>query len=709
MKKTITKLVCVFALFACIFALVAATSIVFAATESTTVTEDFNRQLQTSKWSTNSDDIAVEVVGEHSKVLRLGAAGANQEQAALFSEAVIPEGVTEITFDMYKHTSNWLGLYFNSSAKNDDAYKWTGAFVGVPIDEWVSIKIDLSDADVVKILCAADGGEFEGIATKELSAVGKYMQLNYNVDDKSGYIYIDNFKIGEITDTFENCDAVDDSALLRVVSDITADIFILDLAVSELRLSGAKSGEYIISNTILKADTDDSFPHDTSIIDAALSLKISDTAESVGYVFGVAKGNSGYDLTKSFYCIRFGGTSIGLYKYDADGAAQKLCENVDAVSDFSSGVDVTVKVLGSGKITVAVDEVSKLSYDNSDSGVIIAECAGYNGFVALTDIGENSDTAIDNFNLTNSYYVAKWENAITTKSVNTNFNLNYFGEEGHEDFVYRASGGAIDVTDGELVFTKCDDDTYFGPNYEYEDFICEFKLTSIYVTDSDANKTVATAPDKWIGLDFGKKGATVFPYGTYGMIYTNITSKTDSVVNLYTGTGSSMDGQSVSVREPIPNSYFEAISYDGTTSTRQTVKAEDAVCFRYVANNGTLQLYIKSVKEDEYKLYYQIDNIDTRGYISLAMTGYLFATIDDFSVSNTSEIYNIAETYIPSVTIEKVVYDRSNVDVNASDEFTLNKYNDFFTPFIICAVVAAVAVVNVVVLAVIVWKKKSKR
>ena len=105
------------------------------------------------------------------------------------------------------------------------------------------------------------------------------------------------------------------------------------------------------------------------------------------------------------------------------------------------------------------------------------------------------------------------------------------------------------------------------------------------------------------------------------------------------------------------------------------IDAGDAVCLRFVAENGTLRFYLKKACEAEYELYYTIKGVDTTGYTALCCTGFAFVKFDNFAMSNISSLYTSPDPYAPEkviVTETEVVYDKANVDVNALDEALLN-------------------------------------
>ena len=129
--------------------------------------------------------------------------------------------------------------------------------------------------------------------------------------------------------------------------------------------------------------------------------------------------------------------------------------------------------------------------------------------------------------------------------------------------------------------------------------------------------------------------------------------------------------------KPIPTSLFEDIQYDGVSTTENDIKESDAICIRWVsdATNENLKLYLKKAGEVNFTLYYEVRGINCHGYQALSCTGYTYVMYDNFSIANTSPIFDVANNEAPEVitkTETNTIYDKGHVDVNLEQELILN-------------------------------------
>ena len=306
-----------------------------------------------------------------------------------------------------------------------------------------------------------------------------------------------------------------------------------------------------------------------------------------------------------------------------------------------------------------------------------------------------------------------------TKSVTHNFSNNFFGNKGYEDFVVMNGdgGGKLAVEDGKLVFNCGTDGTFFGSAHQYDDFILDFKLCSVLVDlDAKDGSKVATAPEKWLGLDLSRETKYYGSYGRYATLLTQITPNKDygntfepalwcdSTISSF-----SKDDVTITTHKKIDISMMEKIQYTNAAN-EGNVKEGDAICFRFVSSNGNLKMYLKTASEVAYTLYYEVDGLELNGYFALCCTGYTFIKIDDFSMTNTSSVYVCADNEAPETTTEKeteIIYDKNNVDVNLNEEISLNKNVD---PLLIAfIVVSSIETLAIVALGVITLKKGKKK
>ena len=165
----------------------------------------------------------------------------------------------------------------------------------------------------------------------------------------------------------------------------------------------------------------------------------------------------------------------------------------------------------------------------------------------------------------------------------------------------------------------------------------------------------------------------------------------------------------------LPKEYFDAIQYDDIEKGEADILAKDALCFRYVAENGTIRMYMKRACDAEYQLYASISGVETTGYVTLNVTGWTTMTIDDFSISNISNVYVNADSFAPEKVVEekKIVVYENNL---AGDPLALeeamanaNKGNGLLN-MVGCASVATVSVgvLPMLALGVAMMKKNRK-
>jgi hypothetical protein len=130
----------------------------------------------------------------------------------------------------------------------------------------------------------------------------------------------------------------------------------------------------------------------------------------------------------------------------------------------------------------------------------------------------------------------------------------------------------------------------------------------------------------------------------------------------------------------IPKEYFDAIQYDDVTKMESEVLEKDALCVRYVAENGTIRMYLKRACEAEYQLYATLSGVETTGYVTLNVTGWTTLKIDDFTMTNISGVYVNADSYAPETIVKEnqvVVYDNNLMgDPLAMEEARANVESD---------------------------------
>ena len=225
-------------------------------------------------------------------------------------------------------------------------------------------------------------------------------------------------------------------------------------------------------------------------------------------------------LLKIFYEIdKFNGV---LKEYDENGEVTKSYENKFTTSLSTEGVfNISLNKKNGFKIKVNNVDVSKdgqfINFDLPEH---------YLGNVAIACLARSStedECYIDEFKvIENAYYRP------VTKSVTHDFSEDYFGNPGFEDIIIIHNSEAeqddiyVDKEAGKLVFNGASDYSKFGSAHQYDDFILDFKLTSIYADPTVEKSTTITQRGNWIGFDISRESVTEKRFGTYLTLGTSI-------------------------------------------------------------------------------------------------------------------------------------------------------------------------------------------
>lgn len=580
--------------------------------------------------------------------------------------------------------------------------------------QWVSVKIVPENEKSGKIYMAPRGKAFDKTKAQTITLGENQSFHNCNVVFSdyafSGYM-LDNIIIETDTGTIKE-DFSDDKnqyfeviTLLEDKSNIALQI-VEEGAVRKLDFKGSNKGDRIVSNKPILAE-DKYLEDNETVLDVKFNADFSKATskEEIAYVF--AMSDLGTEPFQNTWAYIVSGTSGRLVKFSDKGK-----ESVKATVNFGKTLkedELEVTLNKKGVFTVKLNGKQITTFNGVDS------YGGYTAFAANTKITKGiylDDVTIDNY----IYDVIK------TKSLKDDFSKNLLGTEGNSDYAYYAESGTISVNDGELWYEGCLDNTYFGPAYEYETYEMTFKLTSILGTEDVNEKQNATAPDRWIGIDFGKQSAATKQYGTYGMFLIRVTHPEDKKASewkkadaaLWRLEGSSqLKGETFKQVKDIPASYFKDITYDDKNKFKSDISPDAAVCFKVVAKENSIALYMKRADEKNYTLYITVDNVNPAGWMGITCTGWTYWTLDDFAVKNTAKVFNQA----PEVIIEevkKVSYEERglNVEDTGWEEEQLlnqNKNTKNNSVVIIVAVAAGVVVVAALaVTAVVVSRKKKK-
>lgn len=578
--------------------------------------------------------------------------------------------------------------------------------------QWVSVKIESNDAKTGTMNLTPKGKAFDPSKARNITLGDKQSFYNSNIVfidyAFSGYM-LDNIVMktdtGVVKEDFSDgknqyFEAI---TLLEDTSNFSFQI-VEEGAVRKLSFDGAAAGDRLVSNKAILAE--DKYLEDTEeVLHATYCPDYSkgNASSEIAYVFGMSDLGSEPFVSSWAYVVN--GTSGKLVQFNEKGV-----EKVKAKANFGKtlkGDQVEISLTKAGVFKAYLNGKQILSCKG------VKNYAGYTAFAAKSKI--KKPVYLDEVVISNNIY-----DVIKTKSFQDDFSKNRLGTEGNSDYAYYAESGSINVLNGELSYEGCLDGTYFGPAYEYETYEMTFKLTSILTTEEENEKQNATAPDRWIGIDFGKQVSTSKQYGTYGMFLIRVTHPEDKKasewktadVALWRLEGSSeLKGETFTQVKAIPASYFKNISYDGKTKMREDISADAAVCFKVVAKSNRMELYMKRADEKKYTLYATVDHVNPAGWMAITCTGWSYWTIDDFAVKNTAKIY----TEAPEVVIEefqKVSYEERGLNVEDTgwaEEQKLNENRDSgMDPMILIGGIAGVIVLLGIGVAFGVVRKKKK-
>lgn len=556
------------------------------------------------------------------------------------------------------------------------------------VDEWCTIRLEIIDethADVYRCLQSEKAGldemdPFISIQLKDVKYNFKDLYIFFGSEAGAKGLNVDNI-IVESTNVNVNENFTDPSDISPYIKEYACNSAYSYKHVapnSYLYAEAGKAGDNILYNSPLKKDESivDGLEMLNASFDVAFSGGSRNSEDTVAFAFGVDESMQYED--GCYVCVMDKkAKEVSLQRFE-NGQLTALTDTA-TFSKLGSTAGGRVKIIAAkgGNVSIYGDDQLLLQTTIETDDYYV----GHFGFVMLSDNAGN--VKIDNMKVMTAKY-----NIPVTKSVSHNFESDYFGNKDYEDFVmYTHAENVVYVEDGKLVFNGASDETYFGSAHQYDDFVLDFKICSIYASGKDDDKN-ATANGRWLGIDVGRQFPGEAQYGSNFtmLIYPIVQPKgvayddwKTSSLGFYTSPTSTVDQNELVMNRteysPIPADLFKAIQYDGVTKNESQVLAEDAVCIRLVAEKGTLRLYLKRAAETEYTLYYKITNVETFGYTALCCTGFTYAKFDDFSMSNISSLYINADHYVPETRVETVtntIYDKNNVDTNGLKETELN-------------------------------------
>lgn len=611
-------------------------------------------------------------------------------KAIYFTKDVITDYPLHPTHGVFSYDVVWEPeIVFNADEGGKvSALTWGGISgekgLDVDVNVWNTVRLEKTSATTATLYVGAQGTDVK--ATGEAIELSIKSNSDFTFDDahiyigsSGGTLAIDNFQIKakdlEIDEKF-NDDNIDPKIKEYKLNEKIPSYTIVR-ANSYLAFENASTGDNMVYNSPIHKE--ESIIESVNCLNAEFNVKVGGklSDDSIAFVFGVGADKQ---YANGCYQVRISSKGVSIYSV-FDGVETELHETV-AVKKLESknGANLTIIANKDGMVSVWENNkvIVEVSVDKEDYYV------GYLGFAALQD--NTGIVEIDDLKISTVKYKIP-----VSKSVSHNFSGDYFGNEGYEDFVMKeAQTNALYVEDGKLVLNGQSDEGYFGSAYEYDDFVLDYKICNIYTRGITGDRE-ATQNGHWFGLDIGRQHATEGEYGTNLNIFFYIARPQNTETNdewNYSGIGLYSKNPNVDKNkivedwvehEKIPASYFKNIQYDGTTKVESDVLDKDAVCVRWVAQKGSLRLYMKRACDIEYTLYYTFNGIETTGYQALVCTGFAYLKIDDFTMSNISDIYVNADTYIPEEIVTPgqtiTIVDRGQADMNGLKETEMNSGN----------------------------------
>ena len=475
--------------------------------------------------------------------------------------------------------------------------------------------------------------------------------------------------------------------------------------------AGSKDGDRLFAKKTAKEDT--SLSQKVHVIDATFTVKFPADAENneqIAYAFGLAGMEAELETAGGLFLLNKSNLTVKIPDKD------DLVFALPASATGENGLVINIVVQKDGDMFIKLDGDTKTATG-------MKTYVGYTGFATVGTI--THPITVEDVHIKNTTYFVP-----VTKSVTHNFSNNFWGNEGFEDFYVTNGGvGNIDAVDGKLKLTGCVDGCFFGSAYEYDSFILDYKLCSIYVETAylNGNDAECDSDDRnhskihtWIGVDLSRSSKTYSKWGSYGMPHFEICPPSSweyEHLQFYTDEKSPLDAAEVAATikryQPIPTSLFKPLQYDGVLKQASEIKEEDYLCVRWVSDGTNLTLYLKTNGESEFTKYAMIPNLELNGYFALSNPGYLYCEYDDFSMANTSALYVCADNEAPETITETdtvIIYDGAGGSMNLDEEIQLNAgaiINMLLASTIALGVTTVGAAVAVVVLIVKLKKKKK--
>lgn len=514
-----------------------------------------------------------------------------------------------------------------------------------------------------------------------------YLRLGVN-NSKGGSVHYDNVVIettvknqtqeggdtvvtwtdGEvITEDFENGKGIfeikNDGSQRKVRAQVSSG--------SGLGFTEAAKGDRVVAK--IASVVDDGLLASLVGLDVSFNAKVVEDGSLLAFAFGLKKKTT-EPFSIGTYAIVFSNQDAKIIKYVEDGDNVEEEEigkvNLANISDAEVGSNINITFNKNGELVVTERDVEGSNGNFSDVSAKFDLGGGvYAGYVAFASAADATYAQVGEVEILNTTYTVP-----VTKSLTHNFSTDYLGNEEKPDFVMSSiPANTMSVKDGRLNFNGCSDGSIFAPAYQYDDFILDYKITDIYVGEEGAKDDEATASGRWLGLDIGRENYGTTSYGSYLMFYFRITPDGEytTLTEYKANDGDTPEKLEITPIDGkgIPSSLFNDIQY---TNDISSVKPGDAVCVRWVSEDNSLKLYMKKASDKKFVHYYTVEGVETSGHVALCCTGYTYCNIDDFSIANTSPIFECGDNDYPETIIKEVEpeydYNKYIFDINFDEE-----------------------------------------
>ena len=601
----------------------------------------------------------------------------------------------EITADTlsihcYEHAMSILGKDISqltpgfSISKNGNSVEGMTTYSDMR-GKWVSYKIVPTNSTSAKLYLTKQGEAFNESQYFTLNngdaTLTDFVNCQFGIQTvhPAPQIALDNFVIKadgvDVSYSFETFD--EEASVLGHVKKYSNTPSYKLVGNSSLEIpTTTQANESLISVKQVTAPEEGS-PGEVKVINASFKVHIPSGAaatDTVSVAFGLAAQDAAY--SEAGIVAEFSKTTVKVKLFEENAQVVEGSASASEVSGLEFAV-IALVVQKNGNLDLSINDAKKISLQGK-----VTRYAGHFGIIGSAAPAQMME--VDDFHVGyERYYVP------VTKSVTHNFSNNFWGNEGYEDFYIGSDHvGVLDAIDGKLTYERCADGAMFGSAHQYDCFILDYKLCNIKVgpEPDDPSEIIQdyTRQGKWSGLDLSRSVREFSEYGRYLMLLVTIVPRDDqSVVYVDPWVNSKYADYNADynqvikdmIRSPIDANLFRKIQYDGVTKSKEDIKEEDYLCFRWISYGDRIEFYLKTNSEIEFTKYATFRNIDLAGYFCLTCTGYTTLQYDDFSMANTSPIYTCADNEAPETIVQtetQVIYDAGNVDVNLEEEIKIN-------------------------------------